>query len=103
METISDNVRYYYICCQIKSWSLPPSRLLDDAGLVGWDHVLDVDECVRSPPLLQQLQGVLDEVAEVLVEALVVVDAVAAVHCKKVVGIARQCYMLFLFRRFIEL
>ena len=53
---------------------------LDDARLVGWNHVLDVYEGVRAPALFQHLQRLLDEVSDVLVEPLVVVNAVAAVN-----------------------
>jgi len=57
--------------------------LLQNAALVGGNHVLDVDECVGSSATLQQLQRLLDEVSHVLVEPLMVVDAVAGVHCRK--------------------
>ena len=40
------------------------SELSDDTGLVGRDHVFDVDEGIRSPSLLQQLQSVLDVIIE---------------------------------------
>ena len=60
-----------------------PSGPFQDARLVGWDHVLDVDESIRTSALLQNLQGLLDEVSNVLVEPLVVVDAVAGVHCTR--------------------
>ncbi len=80
------------------------SRPLQDAGLVRWDHVLDVDEGVWAAATLQDLQGLLkygglpwilncrlkgtygillylDEVPDVLIVPLVVVDAVSSVHC----------------------
>lgn len=50
----------------------------EDAALVGGHHVLDVDEGVRATAVLQQLEGVLDDVtypaAAVGINALAQVD-----------------------------
>ena len=54
-----------------------------DAGFVGGNHVLDIDEGVEASAALEDLQSLLDEVAKVLVKPLVVVDAVAGVDCKE--------------------
>lgn len=58
-------------------------RLFDDARLVCGYHVLDVDVRVWSAASLKHLERLLDEVAHVLVKALVVVDAVTRIDCKK--------------------
>jgi hypothetical protein len=55
------------------------SRSVEHAGLVGGDHVLDVDEGVFSTVGLEELEGLLDEVAEVKSLALAVVDLVSEV------------------------
>lgn len=59
----------------------PPPPSVNHAGLIGWHHVLDVDEGVLSPIPLQHLQSLLNEVAYVLSLLLAVVDAVSSVDC----------------------
>lgn len=51
----------------------------EHAALVGGDHVLDVDVGVLAAVLLEHLQGLLDQLRQVLVLALSVVDLVANV------------------------
>lgn len=62
----------------------PPSQLflplVQQARLVGGDHVLDVDEGVFSSVALQDLQRLLDQVTDVLPLLLAVVDAVSRVN-----------------------
>ena len=53
---------------------------VQDTGLVGGHHVLDVDEGVFSSVHLKQLEGLLDQVTEVVALALAVVDLVAHVQ-----------------------
>ena len=53
---------------------------VEHAALVGWDHVLDVDEGVVSSMLLEQLKGPLNQITEVHLLALRVVDFVALVQ-----------------------
>mmetsp|Transcript_9033 Transcript_9033/g.21117 ORF Transcript_9033/g.21117 Transcript_9033/m.21117 type:complete len:379 (-) Transcript_9033:163-1299(-) len=60
--------------CRLRS---PP--LVEDARLVGRDHILDVDEGILAPVRLQKLQRLLDEVAEDHALPLVVHDPVANV------------------------
>jgi hypothetical protein len=56
------------------------SSLLENARLVCGYHVLDVNERVRTSSLLQNLQGIVDEIPNILVETLVVIDTIATVH-----------------------
>lgn len=53
---------------------------VEHAALVRGDHVLNVNEGVVATVLLEQLQRRLDQVAQVLLLALRVVDAVADVR-----------------------
>lgn len=55
--------------------------LFEHARLIGRDHVFDVDEGIWAAPFLQNFQGLLNQVAHVLVEPLMVVDPVAHVDC----------------------
>lgn len=50
------------------------------AGLVGWNHILDVDKGIRASSSLHQFKGVLNKVANVLAESLMVVDPISAVQ-----------------------
>lgn len=52
---------------------------VEHAGLVGGHHVLDVDEGVLPAVHLEQLQGLLDQVSQVVPLPLAVVDLVAQV------------------------
>ena len=54
-------------------------RSVEDAALVGRDHVLDVDEGVFAAVHLEHLEGGLDQVAQVEALPLAVVDLVAEV------------------------
>ena len=56
------------------------SPLVQQARLVGGDHVLDVDEGVFATVALEGLQRLLDQVADILPLLLAVVDAVPGVH-----------------------
>lgn len=51
------------------------------AGLVGGDHVLDVDECILSSMELKSFQCLLDEVADILTLLLAIVNTITNVHC----------------------
>ena len=53
---------------------------VEHAGLVRGDHVLNVNECVVTTVLLEELEGLDNEVAEVLALPLGVVDAVTNVE-----------------------
>jgi hypothetical protein len=53
---------------------------VEHAGLVGWNHVLDINKGVFSSVHLKQLQGLLDQVAQVVAFPLAVVDLVAKVE-----------------------
>lgn len=59
---------------------------IEDAALVGGDHVLDVDEGVLASRLLEELEGFGDEVAQVEPLPLVVLDLVPDVP----VGVAED-------------
>ena len=52
---------------------------VEDAALVGGDHVLNVNECIITAVLLEKLERLNDEVAQVRALALGVVDFVALV------------------------
>ena len=52
---------------------------VEDAALVGGDHVLNVNECIITAVLLEKLERLNDEVAQVGALALGVVDFVALV------------------------
>ena len=54
-------------------------RSVEDAGLVGWDHVLDVNESVLTSVRFETLEGLLDKVTQVLALSLRVVDLVSNV------------------------
>ena len=56
------------------------SPLVQQARLIGGDHVLDVDEGVFATVALEGLQRLLDQVADILPLLLAVVDAVPGVH-----------------------
>lgn len=60
-------------------YSLQQGVELQHAALVGGDEVLDVDKGILAAALLKELQGVLDEVAQVLLLLLPVVNVVANV------------------------
>ncbi len=61
-----------------RKWSL-----VEQAGLVGGDHVLDVDEGVLAAVAFERLESLRDQVPDVLALLLAVVDPVARVHCKQ--------------------
>ena len=52
---------------------------VEDTTLIGWDHILDVNESVLSSVLLEELEGSLDEVSQVLALPLCVVNLVSKV------------------------
>jgi len=52
----------------------------ENAWFVSGNHVLDVDESVRPSYLLQNFQSLLNEIANVFVEPLMIIDSVAAVY-----------------------
>ena len=52
-----------------------------ETGLVGGDHVFDVDEGIISTVLLKCLQSLLNEVSNVLSLLLAVVYPIPNVHC----------------------
>ena len=54
-------------------------RSVEDAGLVGWDHVLDVNESVLTSVRFEWLKGLLNEVTQVLALSLRVIDLVSNV------------------------
>ena len=56
------------------------SLLVQQARLIGGDHVLDVDEGVFAAVALEGLQCLLDQVANVLPLLLAVVNAIPGVH-----------------------
>lgn len=56
---------------------------VEHIGLIGGHHVFDIDEGVLSPVALKHLQGLLDQVADVLPPVLAVVDAVPGVNCRR--------------------
>lgn len=62
----------------LESQLFPP--LIQQARLIGRDHVLDVDEGVFSSGALEGLQRLLDQVTDVLPLLLAVVDAVPGVY-----------------------
>ena len=55
------------------------SRSVEHAGLVGGNHVLDVDEGVLTSVHLEQLQRLLDQISQDEALALGVLDLVALV------------------------
>mmetsp|Transcript_34988 Transcript_34988/g.79781 ORF Transcript_34988/g.79781 Transcript_34988/m.79781 type:complete len:254 (-) Transcript_34988:376-1137(-) len=55
-------------------------RLVEHAALVGRDHIFDVDEGILSTVQLQELQGLLNQVADVHPLALIVHNGIADVH-----------------------
>ena len=52
---------------------------VEDAGLVGWDHVLDVNESILTSVRFKQLEGLLDKVTQVLAFSLRVINHVSNV------------------------
>ena len=56
---------------------------VEPARLVGGDHVLDVDEGVLSTVHLKGLEGLLDEVTDVLTLLLAVVNSITRVPCTR--------------------
>ena len=76
----------------VVSWrSVRAARLrscsVKDAALVGWNHVLDVNEGVFSTVRLEQFEGLLDEITQVLALSLRVIDFVThvvVVHLEQV-------------------
>lgn len=50
-----------------------------NTALVGWNHVFNVDESVLSSGLLQKLEGLRNQIAQVESLSLAVLDLVAAV------------------------
>jgi hypothetical protein len=52
---------------------------VEDAALVGWDHILYVDECVLTTVGLKHLEGLLDQVPQVQTLSLAVVNLVSDV------------------------
>lgn len=60
-------------------WQGLAGSSVEHAALVRGDHVLNVNEGVVTTVLFEQLQRLLDQVAQVLLLALRVVDAVADV------------------------
>ena len=56
---------------------------VEPAGLVGGDHVLDVDEGVLSTVHLKGFEGLLDEVTDVLTLLLAVVNSITRVPCTR--------------------
>jgi len=58
----------------------------EDAALVGGHHVLDVNEGIGASAVLQQLQGVLDDVADAAVS--IGIDTLSQIHVDVLVKIA---------------
>ena len=56
-----------------------PGRSVENAALVGRNHVLDVDEGVITSMLFEKLERFLNQVAQVYLFPLRIVNAVAAV------------------------
>jgi hypothetical protein len=52
---------------------------VEDAALVGWDHVLDVDECILSSVSFEHFKCLLDKVSKNEALALRVLNLVAQV------------------------
>jgi len=52
---------------------------VEDATLVGWDHVLDIDESVLTSVGLEKLKSLLNKVSQILSLSLSVVDLVSQV------------------------
>ena len=62
-------------------WVIGQARCsVEHTALVGGDHVLDVNEGVIATMLLEKLERLLDQVAQVLLLALRVVNSVALVE-----------------------
>ena len=57
----------------------PGSCSVKDARLIGWHHILNVDEGVLAPMHLEKFQGLLNQVAEIITLSLAVVNLVAQV------------------------
>jgi hypothetical protein len=55
-------------------------RLVQQARLVRWDHILDVDECILATLLFKRFQRLVDEITDILSLLLAVIDAVARVE-----------------------
>lgn len=55
--------------------------LVEEAGLVGGHHVFDVYEGVLSPVAFKNLQGLLDQVSNILSLLLTVVNPITRVFC----------------------
>ena len=53
---------------------------VEHATLVGGDHVLNVNECIISSVRFKQLEGLHDQVAQILGFALTVIDCIALVQ-----------------------
>lgn len=52
----------------------------EHATFIGGDHVFYVDVCILSSVLLQDLQGLLDEIGEILIFALRVINFIPDVE-----------------------
>lgn len=50
---------------------------VEDTALIGWDHILYVDEGILSACLLQQLQSLANQVAQVESFSLTVLDLIS--------------------------
>ena len=53
---------------------------VQDTALIGWDHVLDVDERVLASVLLEHFEGLLDQVPQIAALPLAVINLVAHVR-----------------------
>ena len=54
--------------------------LFEHNGFVGGNHVLDVDEGIRSSSFFQYFQSFLDQITNILVEPLMVVYGITNIH-----------------------
>lgn len=57
--------------------------LVKEAGLIGGHHVFDVYEGVLAPVAFKNLQGLLDQISNVLSFLLTIVNPITWVFCKQ--------------------
>lgn len=52
----------------------------EHAALVGWDHILNVDVCILSTVLFENLQSFLDQVRKIFVLSLSVINFITDIY-----------------------
>ena len=53
-----------------------------DTGFVGWNHIFDVNKCIRTTSLLKYLQRLLNQISNILLMSLVIINTISGVNWK---------------------